>query len=120
MTRVAEFLGVPFPDAKKAVTLERMSFSSMKGRQMGAGKLSSTFYRKGEVKDWERHFTPAQNAAFDKMFVQMCGDLKICEPYLPGGRLSWTMDGSGTTTPCWLEPGSKEQVMKREPSVAFI
>mmetsp|Transcript_29222 Transcript_29222/g.76533 ORF Transcript_29222/g.76533 Transcript_29222/m.76533 type:complete len:406 (+) Transcript_29222:197-1414(+) len=58
--RIAAFLEVPVTDALISATVEHSGFAAMQ-RQSGGYR----FFRKGQVGDWGRHFSPALAAEFD-------------------------------------------------------
>lgn len=64
--RIAKFLNIPYDDDMIHKTVERSSFTAMRG---SVNKTKNgNFLRKGIVGDWRNHFNDSQNYRLEEMF----------------------------------------------------
>ncbi|XP_063065021.1 sulfotransferase family 1, cytosolic sulfotransferase 5 isoform X2 [Engraulis encrasicolus] len=84
--RISDFLGQNLPKAVIAEIVRRTTFAAMRDNPMANystvpetifDRRASEFMRKGEVGDWQNHFTPEQNAMFDTHYQTMMADEHI-------------------------------------------
>ena len=72
--RIARFLDIPVTDGLVARTIKHSGFGAMRMQSGGYA-----FFRKGEVGDWARHFSPKLAAEFD---AQLSGQMRgVDDPY---------------------------------------
>ncbi|KAM9374069.1 sulfotransferase 2B1-like [Phaethornis superciliosus] len=98
--RIGTFLGCPLgPETLRALG-EHCSFASMRDNTMANYTLippeimdhsQGRFMRKGVVGDWQDHFTPQQNALFNRRYQEEMGDLEL--------PARWPMAGPGGVDP---------------------
>ncbi|XP_028850297.1 sulfotransferase family 1, cytosolic sulfotransferase 5 [Denticeps clupeoides] len=84
--QIAKFLGYNLSQRMIEEIVQRTTFESMRDNPMANysdvpenifNRQASEFMRKGEVGDWENHFSPEQNATFDEHYKKMMADLPI-------------------------------------------
>uniref|UniRef100_A0A8C4U0R2 Sulfotransferase n=1 Tax=Falco tinnunculus TaxID=100819 RepID=A0A8C4U0R2_FALTI len=89
--RLSTFLGCPLGLETLGALEQHCSFATMRDNVMANYTLIPTeimdhsqgsFMRKGVVGDWRDHFSPQQNALFNRLYQEEMGDLEL--PMLPG------------------------------------
>ena len=80
LERIASFLRVPLPPAKRDAVAKAVGFDSMKGA--GGLKLASVLLRKGGIGDWKNHLSPEHWARFDAAFASALSDVDLAQPML--------------------------------------
>ena len=71
LERIAAFLRIPLPPAKRDALAAAVTFSSM------AGHMTS---RKGEIGDWKNHLTDAEWEVFDQTIAETLAGSTLYEP----------------------------------------
>ncbi|XP_077994482.1 amine sulfotransferase-like [Glandiceps talaboti] len=67
LMKMSEFLGRRQTEKQLIDVIERCTFDRMKKEGLWTG--DGSYYRKGEVGNWKRHFTVAQNEEFDEQIT---------------------------------------------------
>jgi len=84
--RVADFLGQHISDDMLNEIVQRTTFAAMRENPMANyssvpdtifNRQISDFLRKGEVGDWQNHFSPEENAMFEEHYKKMMVDETI-------------------------------------------
>ncbi|KAL2300090.1 hypothetical protein Nmel_012050 [Mimus melanotis] len=84
--RLSKFLGCPLAPETLAALEQHCSFSAMKDNAMTNYSLipaeimdhsQGRFMRKGVVGDWRSHFSPEQNALFNRRYQEEMGDVEL-------------------------------------------
>ncbi|XP_053118778.1 sulfotransferase 1C2-like isoform X2 [Hemicordylus capensis] len=84
--KVAEFLGLEFPEPVLNQIVQHTTFESMKANPMANystvpsivfDNTVGSFMRKGIVGDWKEHFTVAQNEWLDDIYAREMGDSSL-------------------------------------------
>ena len=76
LERLATFLKMPLPEAKKSAISKAVSFDAMKA----SGDTHSMLLRKGIVGDWRSHLSTADWARFDAAFDEALEGVAAAEP----------------------------------------
>lgn len=71
LERIATFLQIPLPPAKRDALAAAVTFSSM------AGHMTS---RKGEIGDWKNHLTDTEWEIFDQTIAETLAGSTLYEP----------------------------------------
>ena len=74
--RIATFLDVPLPQAKKSAVVDAAGFGAMKA----AGGMANMLLRKGGIGDWRNHMGKAEWASFDEAFDAALDGVRMAEP----------------------------------------
>ncbi|KAM6118049.1 sulfotransferase 2B1 [Pterocles gutturalis] len=91
--RLAAFLGCPLGAETLGALEQHCSFAAMRDNAMANYSLipphimdhsQGRFMRKGVVGDWRDHFSPQQNARFERRYLQEMGDTELRVPWLMG------------------------------------
>uniref|UniRef100_A0A8C9MZN2 Sulfotransferase n=1 Tax=Serinus canaria TaxID=9135 RepID=A0A8C9MZN2_SERCA len=93
--RLSSFLGCPLAPGTLAALEQHCSFSAMRDNAMANYSLipaeimdhsQGRFMRKGVVGDWRSHFSPEQNALFNRRYQEEMGDTELpAQWHLRGG-----------------------------------
>ncbi|NWR22294.1 ST2B1 Sulfotransferase, partial [Emberiza fucata] len=84
--RLSSFLGCPLAPGTLAALEQHCSFSAMRDNAMANYSLipaeimdhsQGRFMRKGVVGDWRSHFSPEQNALFNRRYQEEMGDTEL-------------------------------------------
>ncbi|NXU34124.1 ST2B1 Sulfotransferase, partial [Drymodes brunneopygia] len=84
--RLSTFLGCPLAPGTLAALEQHCSFSAMRDNAMANYSLippeimdhsQGRFMRKGVVGDWRSHFSPEQNALFNRRYQEEMGDVEL-------------------------------------------
>ncbi|NXD87946.1 ST2B1 Sulfotransferase, partial [Halcyon senegalensis] len=84
--RLSTFLGVPLAPATLEALEQHCSFAAMRDNTMANYSLipseimdhsQGRFMRKGVVGDWRDHFSPQQNALFNRLYQEEMGDSEL-------------------------------------------
>ncbi|KAM4609920.1 sulfotransferase family 1, cytosolic sulfotransferase 5 [Polymixia lowei] len=84
--RIADFLGHQLSDDMVTNVVQLTTFAAMRENPMANyssvpntifNRQASEFLRKGEVGDWQNHFSPEENAAFEEHYNKMMADCNI-------------------------------------------
>ncbi|NXQ27837.1 ST2B1 Sulfotransferase, partial [Alaudala cheleensis] len=84
--RLSSFLGCPLAPGTMAALEQHCSFSAMRDNAMANYSLipaeimdhtQGRFMRKGVVGDWRSHFSPEQNALFNRRYQEEMGDVEL-------------------------------------------
>ncbi|NXP96105.1 ST2B1 Sulfotransferase, partial [Passerina amoena] len=84
--RLSSFLGCPLAPGTLAALEQHCSFSAMRDNAMANYSLipaeimdhsQGRFMRKGVVGDWRSHFSPEQNARFNRRYQEEMGDTEL-------------------------------------------
>ncbi|NWU73406.1 ST2B1 Sulfotransferase, partial [Pterocles burchelli] len=91
--RLAAFLGCPLGVETLGALEQHCSFTAMRDNTMANYSLipphimdhsQGRFMRKGVVGDWRDHFSPQQNALFQRRYLQEMGGTELRLPWLMG------------------------------------
>ncbi|NXY89436.1 ST2B1 Sulfotransferase, partial [Alcedo cyanopectus] len=84
--RLSTFLGIPLAPATLEALEQHCSFAAMRDNTMANYSLipceimdhsQGRFMRKGVVGDWRDHFSPQQNALFNRLYQEEMGDSEL-------------------------------------------